>query len=97
MLGEIASQVSTNNPNTRWANPAPVMESGEVRKLHSKTMIVDGDTASDPTVIVGSTNWSNNGNNVNDENMLIIHDTAITNQFVQEFYARYKQAGGVIQ
>lgn len=97
MLGKTASQVSANNPNTRWANPAPVMESGEVRKLHSKTMIVDGDTASDPTVIVGSTNWSNNGNNVNDENMLIIHDAAITNQFVQEFYARYKQAGGVIQ
>lgn len=97
MLGKTTTQVSVNNPNTRWAKPAPVLESAEVRKLHSKTMLVDADTTSDPTVIVGSTNWSNNGNGVNDENMLIIHDSSITNQFVQEFYARYKQAGGAIQ
>jgi phosphatidylserine/phosphatidylglycerophosphate/cardiolipin synthase-like enzyme len=97
MTGRTASQVSINNPNTRWANPAPVYADSEVRKLHSKTMIIDADTTSDPTVIVGSTNWSNNGNNVNDENMLIIHDAGITNQFVQEFNARYQQAGGTVQ
>jgi phosphatidylserine/phosphatidylglycerophosphate/cardiolipin synthase-like enzyme len=97
MTGRTASQTSVNNPNTRWKNPAPVYADAEVRKLHSKTMLIDADTNSDPTVIVGSTNWSNNGNNVNDENMLIIHDTAITNQFVQEFNARYVQAGGTIQ
>jgi phosphatidylserine/phosphatidylglycerophosphate/cardiolipin synthase-like enzyme len=97
MTGRTASQTSVNNPNTRWNNPAPVFQDAEVRKLHSKTMIIDADTNSDPTVIVGSTNWSNNGNNVNDENMLIIHDAAIANQFVQEFNARYVQAGGTIQ
>lgn len=97
MTGRTASQTSVNNPNTRWKNPAPVYADAEVRKLHSKTMLIDVDTNSDPTVIVGSTNWSNNGNNVNDENMLIIHDTAITNQFVQEFNARYVQAGGTLQ
>lgn len=97
MTGRTASQTSINNPNTRWANPAPVYQDAEVRKLHSKTMLIDADTSSDPTVIIGSTNWSNNGNNVNDENMLIIHDAAITNQFVQEFYARYTQAGGSVQ
>ncbi|WP_394138370.1 phospholipase D-like domain-containing protein [Cytobacillus oceanisediminis] len=97
MTGRTASQTSVNNPNTRWKNPAPVYKDAEVRKLHSKTMIIDADTNSDPTVIVGSTNWSNNGNNVNDENMLIIHDAAIANQFVQEFNARYTQAGGTIQ
>ncbi|WP_227551664.1 phospholipase D-like domain-containing protein [Metabacillus sediminilitoris] len=97
MTGRTASQTSVNNPNTRWKNPAPVFQDAEVRKLHSKTMIIDADTNSDPTVIVGSTNWSNNGNNVNDENMLIIHDAAIANQFVQEFNARYVQAGGTIQ
>ncbi|MGA9290155.1 MAG: phospholipase D-like domain-containing protein [Anaerobacillus sp.] len=87
---------STNNPNTRWANAAPVFKDAESRKLHSKTMIIDADTNSDPTVIVGSTNWSTNGNDFNDENMLIIHDTDITNQFVQEFNARYTQAGGTV-
>lgn len=87
---------SANNPNTRWANPAPVFKDAESRKLHSKTMLVDADTDSDPTVIVGSTNWSTNGEDVNDENLLIIHDRNITNQFVQEFNARYTQAGGQI-
>ncbi|MEQ6375620.1 phospholipase D-like domain-containing protein [Bacillaceae bacterium S4-13-56] len=94
MTGRTASQESTNNPNTRWNNPAPVYQDNEDRKLHSKTMLVDADTTSDPTVIVGSTNWSDNGNNVNDENLLFIHDPAITNQFVQEFSVRYELAGG---
>ncbi|WP_299741526.1 phospholipase D-like domain-containing protein [Rossellomorea sp. y25] len=97
MTGRTATQTSTNNPNTRWANPAPVFKANESRKLHAKTMLIDADTNSDPTVIVGSTNWSENGNNVNDENMLIIHDDAITNQFLQEFNARYVNAGGVVQ
>jgi phosphatidylserine/phosphatidylglycerophosphate/cardiolipin synthase-like enzyme len=97
MTGRTASQTSENNPNIRWANPAPVYKANESRKLHAKTMIIDADTSSDPTVIVGSTNWSENGNNVNDENMLIIHDQAVTNQFVQEFNARYVNAGGVVQ
>jgi phosphatidylserine/phosphatidylglycerophosphate/cardiolipin synthase-like enzyme len=70
------------NPNTRWNNPALVFKDAESRKLHSKTIIIDADTASDPTVIVRSTNLSNNGNNVNDENMLIIHDARVANQFL---------------
>ncbi|MGG4166585.1 phospholipase D-like domain-containing protein [Rossellomorea vietnamensis] len=97
MTGRTATQTSTNNPNTRWANPAPVYAANESRKLHAKTMLIDADTDSDPTVIVGSTNWSENGNNVNDENMLIIHDDRITNQFLQEFNARYENAGGMLQ
>ncbi|MGG3737765.1 phospholipase D-like domain-containing protein [Aeribacillus pallidus] len=96
MTGRTASQSSQNNPNTRWANPAPVYQDAETRKLHSKTMLIDVGTSSDPTVVIGSTNWSNNGNNINDENMLIIHDANIANQFLQEFYARYSQAGGTL-
>ncbi|WP_245947331.1 phospholipase D-like domain-containing protein [Bacillus taeanensis] len=96
MRGETTSQTSTNNPNIRWANPAPVYVAQESRKLHSKTMLIDADTSSDPTVIVGSTNWSTNCNDINDENMLFIHDADITNQFVQEFNARYIQAGGTV-
>ncbi|MDP5276168.1 phospholipase D-like domain-containing protein [Chengkuizengella axinellae] len=96
MTGRTASQSSEGNPNIRWANPAPVYKDNETRKLHSKTMLIDADTTSDPTVIIGSTNWSENGNNVNDENMLIIHNAEITNQFLQEFNARYQSAGGDI-
>lgn len=84
---------SKNNPNTRWANPAPVFKANETRKLHAKTMLIDSDTNSDPTVVVGSTNWSENGDSINDENMLYIHDADIVNQFVQEYYARQASAG----
>ncbi|MGM7681340.1 phospholipase D-like domain-containing protein [Cytobacillus sp. Hm23] len=94
MTGRTATQSSVGNPNTRWANPAPVYQDNESRKLHSKTMLIDANSTSDPTVIIGSTNWSENGNNVNDENMLIIHDEAIVNQFLQEFNARYENASG---
>lgn len=96
MTGRTASQTSTNNPNTRWANPAPVFKDAEDRKLHSKTMLVDACTASDPGIVIGSTNWSINGNDVNDENLLIVRDAKLANQFVQEFYARYQAAGGTV-
>ncbi|WP_156488385.1 phospholipase D-like domain-containing protein [Fictibacillus phosphorivorans] len=96
MTGRTATQTSTNNPNTRWKNPAPVFMDKESRKLHHKYFIIDADTSSDPLVITGSTNWSTNGNDVNDENALWVHDIAITNQFKQEFMARYEQAGGTI-
>jgi phosphatidylserine/phosphatidylglycerophosphate/cardiolipin synthase-like enzyme len=97
MTGRTASQTSVNNPNTRWKNPAPVYMDKESRKLHHKYLLIDADTSSDPLVITGSTNWSANGNDVNDENALWIHDLSITNQFKQEFMARYEQAGGLIQ
>ncbi|GAB4135257.1 MAG: hypothetical protein Kow00104_19660 [Rhodothalassiaceae bacterium] len=96
MTGRTANETSINNPNIRWNNPAPVFPDAETRKLHAKSMIVDVCSLSDPTVIVGSTNWSANGDDVNDENLLIIHDARIANQFLQEFYARYQLAGGTL-
>lgn len=96
MTGRVAKKQSDNNLNIRWNNPAPVFKANVRRKLHSKTMLIDPNTNSDPIVLIGSTNWSINGNDKNDENMLIIYDKAIVNQFVQEFYARYKASGGKI-
>ena len=93
MTGRTATG-SQNNPNIRWANPAPVYKDGEDTILHHKYMIIDGHTTSSPAVITGSTNWSANGNDINDENLLIIHDADIADQYMQEFYARYYQAGG---
>ncbi len=94
MTGRIASNSSVNNPNIRWANPAPVLKDGEDEILHHKYMVIDGHSLSDPAVVTGSTNWSINGNEINDENLLIIHDATIADQFLQEYYARYYQAGG---
>lgn len=47
--------------------------------LHHKVFIVDD------VVVLGSYNPSSSGNKKNDENILIIYDTIITNKFLEEF------------
>jgi phosphatidylserine/phosphatidylglycerophosphate/cardiolipin synthase-like enzyme len=60
-------------------------------------LIVDQENSNnDPLVWTGSHNWSNNANNKNDENTVIIHDQNVANQFYQEFYARFIENGGSI-
>ncbi len=97
MTGRTASRSSESNPNIRWANPAPVYKDNEDTMLHHKYMILDVNTDSDPIVITGSLNWSTNGDESNDENVVIIHNGKIANQYFQEFLGRYFQAGGNIQ
>jgi phosphatidylserine/phosphatidylglycerophosphate/cardiolipin synthase-like enzyme len=72
-----------------------VWQDKEKGLLHHKYMIMDSDNpVSDPVVVTGSMNWSNNAENVNDENLLIIHSPEIANLYLQEFSARYHTAGG---
>ena len=57
--------------------------------MHHKTLIVDAGAAqSDPTVFVGSHNWTASADTENDENTLVIHDARIANQYYQEYAAR---------
>lgn len=63
--------------------------------LHHKYAIIDGEsTTENSKVITGSHNWSANANFNNDENILIIHNPRVANEYFQEFAARYWQAGG---
>lgn len=63
--------------------------------LHHKYAIVDGEYPGySPYVITGSHNWSSAAENSNDENTLIIQDAQIANFYLQEFAARYYEAGG---
>lgn len=65
--------------------------------MHHKYLIVDQEnSSSDPQVWTGSHNWSNNANNRNDENTVVIHDQNVANQFYQEFHARFIAYGGNI-
>jgi phosphatidylserine/phosphatidylglycerophosphate/cardiolipin synthase-like enzyme len=48
--------------------------------IHSKVFIIDGNT-----VITGSYNPTRNGDEYNDENILIIHDYAIAKKFLDEY------------
>jgi hypothetical protein len=45
-------------------------------------------------VVTGSFNWSWSAEHVNDENLLAIHDGRLANHYLQEFMARYEEAGG---
>ncbi len=77
-----------------WDPPADVWLDAETGTLHHKYMIIDVDQPSDPVLVTGSANWSTNAVDSNDENVLIIHDGAIANQYLQEFADRYHAAGG---
>lgn len=69
--------------------------SGTLGLLHHKYATVDAQhPASDPTTITGSHNWSRSANEDNNENTLILHSASVANQYLQEFAARYRQAGG---
>ena len=69
---------------------------GEFGLLHHKYAIIDGEKLSwNGSVITGSHNWSGSANQVNDENTLIVQNARIANLYMQEFAARYKQAGGL--
>jgi phosphatidylserine/phosphatidylglycerophosphate/cardiolipin synthase-like enzyme len=63
--------------------------------MHHKMAVIDANySVSDPQVITGSHNWSNNANVRNDENTLVIHNHDIANQFFQQFAYRFEENGG---
>ncbi len=57
--------------------------------LHHKYAIFDR-----YVVLTGSVNWTYSGNNRNDENMILIYSDSVADVFLQEFVARYVEAGG---
>ena len=66
--------------------------SGVPNSLHHKYAIADANVAaSNPSVITGSHNWSNNAENNSDENTLIIYDPTIANIYLQEFEKRWAE------
>jgi len=64
--------------------------------LHHKYAIVDAEPYGYPaTVITGSHNWSSSAENSNDENTIIVQNDRVANFYLQEFAARYYEAGGL--
>jgi phosphatidylserine/phosphatidylglycerophosphate/cardiolipin synthase-like enzyme len=84
-----------NIGNVGWQPPADVWTWRKSDLLHHKYLIADADfPTSAPAVVTGSYNWTITAERENDENILIIQDANIANQFLQEFYARYNESGG---
>ena len=84
--------------STPWNPPAPVYLDGESGLLHSKYILIDPDLpSSDPIVETGSYNFSTAATTGNDENFLLIYDSLVANQYLQDFAKRYTLAGGTIK
>jgi phosphatidylserine/phosphatidylglycerophosphate/cardiolipin synthase-like enzyme len=91
----IIDQPNTTGSQYSYLNTFAEMFQANGSTQHHKYGLVDASLSdSDPTTITGSQNWSNAGENSNDENTIIFNDVFITNQFMQEFKKRYNEAGG---
>jgi len=63
--------------------------------FHHKYILIDAETpSSNPIVETGSYNFSNAASYDNDENVVMIYDSLIANQYYQEFAKRLTDAGG---
>ncbi|MCL5021410.1 MAG: phospholipase D-like domain-containing protein, partial [Bacteroidetes bacterium] len=101
--GEKVRVILDNNTDT--GNEFSALQNGGVEVLlkgnavtgllHHKYAVIDGEVKSaDQAVITGSHNWSSAAETSNNENTLIIHSKLIANLYLQEFKARYSEAGG---
>jgi hypothetical protein len=89
---DLTGQPGGNDP---WVPPADVWMDGlPSGLLHHKYFIGDEENPSNSFVVTGSHNWSRSANENNDENTVIVHDPTIANLYLQEFAARYHEAGG---
>ncbi len=62
---------------------------------HNKMMVIDAlHPASDPQVCTGSFNWSASADTKNDENMIVIHDATIANEYYQSLCKNFTDVGG---
>lgn len=93
------------NNNDIWAQPEAtrdnrkILPSRELRKLHQKTMILDAvrpdyDDGHHAIAITGSYNFSAAAEEVNDENIVFIHDDTLANLFYQDFKGVQNRALG---
>lgn len=65
-----------------------VRQDGNPWLLHHKVFLID-----DHTVVTGSANFSGNGTDANDENLLVIDDPALAAPYAAEFARRWDEAG----
>lgn len=65
----------------------PVRQDGNPRTFHHKVIVIDGNL-----VVTGSLNFSENANESNDENVLIVGNRDIAALYQQEFERRWQEA-----
>jgi phosphatidylserine/phosphatidylglycerophosphate/cardiolipin synthase-like enzyme len=65
----------------------PVRQDGNPGTFHHKVIVVD-----EETLITGSLNFSNNADESNDENVVVIQSKTIAGRYIDEFERRWKEA-----
>lgn len=65
----------------------PILRDANCYTAHNKVIVID-----DQVVVTGSYNFTNRGENINDENMLIISDPTLAKLYSAEFDRLYAQA-----
>ena len=70
-----------------FCNNLAVRQDGNPGTFHHKVIIID-----DRIVITGSLNFSDNANDSNDENVIIINNADIAQQYLQEYDRRWQEA-----
>lgn len=75
---------------TFWCAQIPVRQDGNPRYLHNKLIIVDNSI-----VVTGSLNFSANGDDSNEENVIIVDNSEIAALYLQEFDKLWNQARDV--
>lgn len=80
-----------------WKPPADVFIDSSSGLLHHKYLIIDANlTAGNKITVTGSYNWGRVFSFENDENLLAVFNPRVNNLYYQEFYARFRGAGGEI-
>lgn len=85
MSGVVVRGVMDNTQNSKWSVYDALKAEIDVKLytktiLHNKVFIIDN-----KTVVTGSYNPTKNGDEMNDENVLIIHDEEIAKEYAEEF------------
>jgi phosphatidylserine/phosphatidylglycerophosphate/cardiolipin synthase-like enzyme len=99
--GKTARIVMDNNTDTGnqysylLSSGIDVLLKGGSGLLHHKYTIVDAEPLGGTAyLLTGSHNWSGSAETRNDENTVIVQNNRVANLYLQEFAARYIEAGG---
>lgn len=97
--GPVYYEMAGIGGSTPWNPPARVyLDNYNISyQYHHKYILIDADMpSSNPIVMTGSYNFSNAASYENDENVVLVYDSLIANQYYQEFVKRLTDAGGSI-
>jgi phosphatidylserine/phosphatidylglycerophosphate/cardiolipin synthase-like enzyme len=81
------SQTEYSELTILYCAKVPVRQDGNPGSFHHKVIVID-----EQTTITGSLNFSNNADESNDENVVVIENETIADRYLQEFERRWDEA-----